>query len=41
MFRFHPWNISSIPRFIGTLSTGNIFEQVRKSLIIDNFVEQI
>ena len=37
MFGFYPWDISFIPQVIYSVSTGNIIEQVRRSLIIDNF----
>ena len=40
MFGFYPWNISYLSRVIYSLSNENIVEQVRRGLIIDNFVEQ-
>ena len=39
LFRFNCWN-GCIPRAIDSVSTENVVEQVRRSLIIDNFVEQ-
>ena len=35
MSKFHSWNISCIPPVIYSVTTGNIVEQVRRSLIID------